>query len=513
MTRYLVLVLLTAMTALATERTPSSSKPSDQATSVTFNKDVLPILENNCQTCHRPGGIGPMSLLTYENTRPWAKAIKTAVVSKKMPPWFADPHFGEYRNAPKLTAADIKTLAAWADSGSNEGNAADKPSVKPEWKDGWRIQPDVVVSMPFDQPIVANGAGEIMEYIVPSPFKEDTWVSSIEIKPGDPSVVHHVIVQVPEATQNRAVVLRQAVNGAGVVTVNGGNVAPLPNIASIDPVANGSQAFRFASVSGTQGVGSYSDVFVRNQERQTGQGAFMTMEAVYAPGSQPLDFRYTDSAKLIPGGKPIRIEVHYTPNGKETSDRTMVGFTLAKAPAKRQFVIMAPEHLVDIRKPIPAGAANYETVGEMTFTRDAELAWFMPHMHLRGKDMSYRLIFPDGHEQTVLNANFNFHWQLGYELEKPINVPKGTRMVVTAHHDNSANNASNPTPGQPVAWGEMTGQEMMLPWFGVIVDRDAKPEMIAKYKPGDLDGPFPMSAQGVMDLLRVFPNAQIQLSK
>jgi hypothetical protein len=266
-------------------------------------------------------------------------------------------------------------------------------------------------------------------------------------------------------------------------------------IAGADPVANGTQAFRFASVSGVQGVGSYSDVFVRNQERQTGQGAFMTMEAVYAPGSQPLDFRYTDSAKLIPGGKPIRIEVHYTPNGKETVDRTMVGFTLAKAPAKHQFVIMAPEHLVDIRKPIPAGAANYETVGEVTFTQDAELAWFMPHMHLRGKDMSYRLIFPDGHEQTVLNANFNFHWQLGYELEKPINVPKGTRMVVTAHHDNSANNASNPTPNQPVAWGEMTAQEMMLPWFGVIVDRDAKPEMIAKYKPGDLDGPFPMPGQ------------------
>ena len=486
MTRYVVLVLVLAMTALGSEVTPSSSVSSDKAASVTFNKDVLPILENNCQSCHRPGGIGPMSLLTYDSARPWAKAIKTAVINKKMPPWFADSHYGDYRNAPKLTAADIKTLAAWVDTGSSEGNAADKPAVTPEFKDGWRIKPDVVVSMPFDQPIVANGAGEIMEYIVPSPFKEDTWVSSIEIKPGDPSVVHHVIVQIPQAAQTQQVVLQTA-NGASIMTVRN------PGIASVDPVATGAQAFRFASVSGFQGSGSsYNDVFVRNLERQTGQGAFMTMEAVYAPGSQPLDFRYTDSAKLIPGGKPIRIEVHYTPNGKETSDRTMVGFTLAKATAKHQFVIMAPEHLVDIRKPIPANAANYETVGELTFTQDAELAWFMPHMHLRGKDMSYRLIFPDGHEQTVLSANFNFHWQLGYELEKPISIPKGTRMVVTAHHDNSANNASNPTPGQPVAWGEMTGQEMMLPWFGVIVDRDAKPEMIAKYKPGDLDGPFPM---------------------
>jgi hypothetical protein len=223
----------------------------------------------------------------------------------------------------------------------------------------------------------------------------------------------------------------------------------------------------------------------------------MTMEAVYAPGSQPLDFRYTDSAKLIPGGKPIRIEVHYTPNGKETVDRTMVGFTLAKSPAKHQFVIMAPEHLVDIRKPIPA-VLELRNVGELTFNQDVDLAWFMPHMHLRGKDMSYRLIFPDGREQTVLNAKFNFHWQLGYELEKPISVPKGTRMVVTAHHDNSANNSLNPTPNQAVGWGEMTAQEMMLPWFGVIVDRDVQPNLIATYKPGDLDGPFPMQGQTAM---------------
>jgi hypothetical protein len=172
----------------------------------------------------------------------------------------------------------------------------------------------------------------------------------------------------------------------------------------------------------------------------------------------------------------------------------MVGFTLANGTVERQFVIMAPEHLVDIRKPIPAGASNYETVGELTFKQDVELAWFMPHMHLRGKDMTYRLIFPDGRQETVLSAQFNFHWQLGYELDKPIKVPQGTRMVVTAHHDNSANNASNPTPKETVAWGEMTAKEMMLPWFGVIADIGATPEMIARYKPGDLD--IPVSTKG-----------------
>ena len=131
------------------------------------------------------------------------------------------------------------------------------------------------------------------------------------------------------------------------------------------------------------------------------------------------------------------------------------------------------EHLVDSRKPIPAGEANYETKGELTFTQDAELVWFMPHMHLRGKDMTFRLIYPDGREETVLSARFNFNWQLGYEVNKPIKVPKNTKMIVTAHHDNSANNPMNPAPNQPASWGEMTSQEMMLPWFGVLVDRDA----------------------------------------
>ena len=498
MTRYLVLVLLMAMTALSAERTTGPSTPGDPVTSVTFNKDVLPILENNCQSCHRPGGIGPMSLLTYESARPWAKAIKTAVVSKKMPPWFADPHFGDYRNAPKLTETDIQTLVAWADTGSVEGPAANRLAPLPEGNKGWRIQPDVVVSMPQEYRISAKGEGEVRQFIIPSPFAEDTWVSSIEIRPGDPSVVHHVIVQVAAMNTSAQVasstaLTRKVIDSGAAVTIAGA----APSAPQLKQELAAEVALAFSEALGsvnnfTQVGGSYSDILARNLERQTGEGAFMTMEAVYAPGSQPLDFRYSDSAKLIPGGRPIRLEVHYTPNGKETKDKTMVGFTLAKAPAKRQFVIMAPEHLVDIRRPIPAGAANYETVGELTFSQDAELAWFMPHMHLRGKDMTYTLLFPDGREQTVLNANFNFHWQLGYELETPVHVPKGTRMVVTAHHDNSANNAANPTPDKPVGWGEMTSQEMMLPWFGVIVDRGVKPEMIAKYKPGDLDGPFPM---------------------
>jgi hypothetical protein len=401
MSRFLVCVLLMAMTALAAERS-SPAVQSDQ-TQVTFNKDVFPILQKNCQTCHRPGEIAPMSFLTYENTRPWAKAIKTAVLTKKMPPWFADPHYGEFRNAPKLSTEDIATLTAWADTGAREGDPSDKPASR-QWAEGWRTNPDVIVSMKEPYFVPAQGAGEIKQFVIPNPFKEDTWVSSIEIRPGDPSVVHHVILQVQEPADAKFVALRDVA-------------------AKLESLRDG---FQFIANNGvvtgnaTQGQGSYSDILARLEERRTGLCAFMTMEAVYAPGTSPLDFQFHDSAKLIRAGQPLRIEVHYTPNGKETTDRTQVGFTLAKSPAQRRFVIMAPEHLVDIQKPIPAGETNYETTGELTFNQDAGLVWFMPHMHLRGKDMTFRLIYPDGREETPLSAKFDFHWQLGYELENPI---------------------------------------------------------------------------------------------
>src|SRR4051812_26408759 len=220
MTRFIVIVLLTALTALGTEGTSSTSLSTDQSKLVTFNKDVLPILQNNCQSCHRPGGIAPMSLLTYESARPWAKAIKTAVVNKKMPPWFADPHVGDFRNAPKLTAENIQTLVAWVDNGAREGDAADKTADTPQFRDGWRIQPDVVVSMSEAQLVAANGPGEIKEYFIPNPFKEDTWVTSIEIRPGNPSVVHHAIVQVPDATQSRTVRVVASTIGGTLVEVN-----------------------------------------------------------------------------------------------------------------------------------------------------------------------------------------------------------------------------------------------------------------------------------------------------
>jgi hypothetical protein len=317
--------------------------------------------------------------------------------------------------------------------------------------------------MPISRHIPAKGEGEIVEFSVPSPFEEDTLVSSIEVLPGDPAVVHHVLVQ----TQTQSKFL---------ATPNP------PRCSDCIPKASGPP----------RGGGAYSSRPSPNVPRFTENDdiapvrddTFTTMEAVYAPGGAPLDLRATNSATLIPGGKPIRIEMHYTPNGKETSDQTKIGFTLATDAMSRRFVIMAPEHLGDTGKPIPANDGNWETTGELTFQKNAELAWFMPHMHLRGKDMKFQLLYPNGGLETVLDARFKFNWQLGYELEYPLEVKRGTRMIVTAHHDNSANNPANPAPDQSVGWGELTSQEMMLPWFGVIVTGDARPDQIASYKVG-----------------------------
>jgi hypothetical protein len=450
MTRFVSLLFLTAVTALGSQiSSPRASSAGDLE--VSFNKDVLPILQKNCQSCHRPGEVAPMSLLTYGSARPWAKAIKEAVVSKKMPPWFADPRYGDFRNDPRLSEQEIRTLAAWADAGAPEGDAKDKPAPV-DWPDGWRIRPDMIISMPEPYNIPAKGAGEIKSFLVPNPFKEDTWVNSIEIRPGSPAVVHHAMLQVPESTPG------PSFSWGGV----SGAVCIPPS---------GPEAFMESPV----GIG---------QPNQKGQAAvkppknFAILEAVYVPGGSFTNFNFGDSAKLIHGGGDLRIEVHYTPNGKAVTDQTRIGFVLAKEPPLRRFVTLAPKSLANVRKRIPAGAENWETRGELEFGQDAQLVWLMPHMHLRGKDMTFSLIPPKGEPDTLLRAKFNFNWQLGYELEQPIRVRRGSRMVVVAHHDNSINNPFNPDSTKEVSWGNLTSEEMVLPWFGVIVDKNVDPERI-----------------------------------
>jgi hypothetical protein len=391
------------------------------ARQITFNREVLPILQKHCQSCHRPGQAAPMSLLSYQEARPWAKAIRNAVASRKMPPWFAASPYGHFSNDPSLAQRDIDMLVDWANEGALEGDPRNRtPPV--EWPEGgWQIQPDAIVSLPPHH-VPAKGILEWCYATVPTGFGKDTWVTSIEVQPGDPSVLHHAGVFVKPHTSGEP--------------------------AAEDPPAS--------------------------------LGA---LAAVYVPGFRAMDYRVHNAAQLFPAHTDLTVQLHCTPNGKEVDDVTRVGFTFAKGPPRRRFITYSPQPPAIWDRNvfrIPAGDPNWSSPPvDGVFHVDAELVWFMPHMHLRGKDMTYSLTRPRGDTEIVLSVrNYDFAWQTAYDVASPIRVTKGTRLHVDAHYDNSLNNPANPDATQDVYGGSQTWEEMMVPFFGVVVDVRVDPRKV-----------------------------------
>ena len=250
--------------------------------SVTFNKEVLPILQRNCQGCHRPGEVAPMSLLTYTEARPWAKAIKAAVVTQKMPPWFADAKVGHFSNERKLSTEEIATLASWADNGAPEGDAKDKPAAL-SFPEGWNLKPDMIVEMPNEFHVPASGAIEYQYVLVKGNFPEDVWVSAAEMRPGNAKVVHH------------------------------GEVWVLPP---------GSKWMAEA----TPGV-FYPQSAMKKQPADG-----IDILGKFNPGVGAQNFVFGDSAKFVPKGRTW-FEVHYTSMGQATTDKTKVGIVFAEGSA------------------------------------------------------------------------------------------------------------------------------------------------------------------------------------
>jgi hypothetical protein len=398
---------------------------------VTFNKDVLPILEKNCQTCHRPGEVAPMSLLTYNDARPWAKAMKAAVISKKMPPWLADPSVGHFQNDRTLSAADIATLTAWVDHGAPEGDAKDKPAPR-TFQDGWNIKPDVIVELPKPFQVPATGTINYKYILVKTNFPEDMWVKAAEMRPGNPKVLHHgkVWVRPPGSHWMESAVPGEAYENETQRQIIGRN-------------------------SGQEG----NDILGK-----------------FNPGLGAQSFDIDGSAKFVPKGSDLVFEMHYTTMGQATEDVSKVGLVLAKSsPQSRYFFNAGPTAL---NLAIPAGDENAEVVSEVTLAHPAKLVYAQPHMHLRGKDFELRLIYPTGETQTVLKIKWDFNWQIGYEFAKPIDMPKGTRMVGISHFDNSANNRFNPDPAKRIVWGPQNWDEMSNCFIGVLLDMQIRPETV-----------------------------------
>jgi hypothetical protein len=398
---------------------------------VTFNKNVLPILQKNCQECHRAGELAPMSLLTYSEARPWAKSIKAAVASRKMPPWFADDGYAHFANDKRLSEADINTLVSWVDAGAPEGNAKDKPAPR-HFEDGWNIKPDMIIEMPQDIHLPATGTINYKNILVKVNFPEDKWVVAAEVRPGNRAAVHHIRLDVRSPASHW---MEDAIPGV-------------------------------AYESGEEGLG-------KNVEGENLLGK-------YNPGLGAQDFSMEGAAKFIPKGSDIVFSMHYTAIGKETTDRSKVGLVFAKAPpTTRYFTANVPGALNLV---IPAGDSNAEVVGEVTVGVDnVQLVYVQPHMHLRGKDYELRLVYPTGEMQTVFKGKWNFDWQQGFDLAKPIPMPKGTRMIGITHFDNSLNNPMNPDPSKEVLWGAQNWDEMSALFIGVLFPMDTKP--LAVFKP------------------------------
>jgi hypothetical protein len=399
------------------------------AATPTFQKDVLPILQNHCQGCHRPGEIAPMPLLTYSDARPWAKAMKTAVVTEKMPPWFADRGVGHFANDRRLSPAEIATLSSWADGGAPEGDKKDAPPAK-TFQDGWNIKPDMIIEMPTDFHVKATGTINYQNILVKASFPEDTWVVAAEMRPGNAKVVHHMraIVRPPGSTW-----LAKAIPG--------------------EAYEEGSEAMGGAK-DGTDLLGKYN------------------------PGLGAQSFDVDGAAKFVPKGSDIVFNIHYTSVGTPQTDRSKVGLVFAKTPPKNRFW-MSPGNPAAFNLVIPAGDSNAEVVSEVTVgVDDAKLVYIQPHMHLRGKDYEVRVTYPSGEKETVFKGKWNFDWQVGYQLAKPMRLPKGTRILTIAHYDNSANNKYNPDPTKDILWGDQNWDEMQSGFFGLVFDVKTDPAKV-----------------------------------
>jgi mono/diheme cytochrome c family protein len=446
----------------------SFARPSAAASTPTFTKDVAPILYNSCVTCHRPGEVAPMSLVTYEDVRPWAKSIRLKVANREMPPWGADPRFGTFKDDRSLTAEQIDTIAKWVEAGAPKGADADLPKL-PTFATGWSHgEPDVVIEMPVDFPIPAEGEVPVTDFFSKAPFTEDVYVKALEVRPGTAGVVHHaglyVIDRLPE--------------GAKLVD---GRI-----------------------------IGADGKPMSRNQVARA-NGGTSTEEIQkllsFVPGRGYEEYQ-ADAGQLIKAGSYIDFYMHYTPTGTPQKDRTKLGLYFAKpgqtvghmiyhsfsAAGPTSYIVEGKEYAPQRQRRddpnsveggvnlpnIPPYAENWKVVSIHTIREPITLYGLTPHLHLRGKSMRYTLTWPDGREEVLLDVpRYDFNWQTYYELATPKKIPGGSKVTVVTLFDNSPKNPYNPAPDKEVYWSEQSWDEMYAPQARITVDsRELKKSLV-----------------------------------
>ena len=406
----------------------------------TYYKDVLPVLQQRCQECHRAGEVAPMPLETYAQARPWAKAMKEAVLGHKMPPWPADPHGGKFSNDRSLTNAEIRTLSAWADTGAKAGDPKDAP--KPvEFTSGWTIgKPDQIFDTGVDFAVPAKGTIAYTYFVVPTGYTENKWIKDLEVRPSNRAVVHHIVLYArPKGSKFAA--------------------EAVPGVAYAEPSDPG-EASRPHPPENDRGM-----LYGIN-------GGMYEMVGVYVPGGSA--YKTQDGqARLIPANADLIFQIHYTANGTAGTDRSRVGIVYAKEMPKERVV---NAFIMNTSLKIPAEDPAHKVDAKVTLQQEAKLQALFPHMHVRGKSFEYTATYPTGETTTLLKVpQYDFNWQLTYFLDKPLVLPKGTQLKATAVYDNSANNPFNPDPKKEVYWGEQTWEEMLAGFVDLVIPAGMNP--------------------------------------
>jgi len=418
---------------------------------VTFSKDVAPILQDKCQACHQPNSIAPMSLITYEETRPWARSMKNRVETRQMPPWHIDRSVGvqKFKNDMSLTEEQIKTIVRWVDAGAPQGNPKDMPPPKPlvtdnEWqgvRDGYG-PPDLVIRSP-EYTMAAAHQDVWYRPMSDIPITEPKWARMVEIRPTTLKgrrIIHHSIAYL---------VLNNDPDAVNTGTATGG----VTDRSSLDDLVNRRpQLMEWA-------VGKGYDLF--------------------RPGT----------GKLIMPGEKISWDQHIHAVGEEVTSGSEIGIWFYKKgeePKKRSYLVAFTGLKQGRSLDIPPNSFSM-TEGFTVLKQNALLENFQPHFHLRGKSMQVEAILPDGSSQIISYVgNFNFNWMTNYifaDDAAPV-LPKGTIVHVTAWYDNTKANRNNPDPDQWVGYGDRTVDEMAHAWINVVyLTDDEYKELAAKRRP------------------------------
>jgi len=462
---FLVLNVAAISMALSAAEANGSGTSGSSEKTVTFNKDIAPIFFKSCAECHRPGEAAPFSVLSYKEVRPWARSIKEKVVSRQMPPWHADPHVGKWANDPRLTQAQVDAISAWVDGGAIEGNAKDLPPA-PRFVQGWSIgTPDVIVQMPEEYSVEASGPDEYQYFDVPTNFKEDKYVQMAEARPGNRKVVHHIIAFVVPPGQPSLNMVPKEQRAAALA----GSLKDTPFYRD---------GFLIRMKKGQPVYNDAADV-PANLKGFNAVDDFLT---AYAPGSH-YGIWQPGTAKKIPAGATIRFQVHYSKvAGSVQKDRSMLGLIFAKKPPEK---LMRTRAASNVFFEIPPGAERHKVIGAWKPSLDITVYSLMPHMHYRGVAMEYKVFYPDGRSEVLLNVPaYSFNWQMAYRPQAPIRIPAGSRIQVTGYFDNSAKNKFNPDPTQAVREGEPTYDEMMIGFMDYTAE---KPQNLADVDPKVFD--------------------------